>query len=156
MGYIDEGEKDALRLLKEKYGYGFSSITNRVQRKRKDGLVPYYAGYDTYSVQNMIEREVGMDENSRADWSADHDRILSWHYHEFRALLKEHIGSGELALGQWSRETTKEKFLAFIEVLKDLMSDDKREIAGARVIHGSNVSSGYPVYTIQWVYKKEQ
>lgn len=129
------------------------NVTTR-PKSRKDGLTPYYAGYDTYSVQRMIEREVGMDENTSADWSADHDRILSWHYSEFRALLKEHVGSGEMAMGHWSRTTTEKKFLAFVQALANLMSSSDREIGGARLIHGSNVSSGYPVYTIQWVYKK--
>jgi len=128
-----------------------------VEQQRKDGLKPYNHAellYNSYSVQEMVLREVGMDENSVPDWGADHDRMLMWYYDEFRALCRETWGTGELGMQDWLKSASKKAIMEFGTKVVNLDKDEPVVLAGFRVIRNSNVSSGYPVYTLQAVVKK--
>jgi hypothetical protein len=128
-----------------------------VEPKRKDGFKPYN-WYElinnSYGVQEMVLREVGMDENSAPDWGVDHDRMLMWYYDEFRALCRETWGTGELGMQDWLKSASKKDIMEFGTKAIRLDRKNDVEITGFRVIRNSNVSSGYPVYTLQAVVKK--
>lgn len=126
-------------------------------KTRKDGLTNYSYGAlisDPYGVQNVIMREVGMDQYSRPDVSWDSDRVLMWEYDGFRSLCKEVFGLGELGIGQWAKGASAKNLLSFAEKLYALVEKKECKATGFRVIRNTNVSSGYPIYTLQIVIKK--
>ena len=139
--------------------YKFRHTTQEV-KPRKDGLKPYNHAElltNSYGAQAMVLREVGMDENSKPDWGADHDRLLMWYYDNFRMVCKAAWGSGELGMQDWLRDASAAAILKFganIVNLEHMGTPKRVKITGFRVIRNSNVSSGFPVYTLQAVVKK--
>lgn len=126
-------------------------------KTRKDGLINYSYGAlisDPYGVQNVIMREVNMDENSKPDAGWDSDRVLMWDYDGFRALCKESFGRGELGIGQWAKDASKKDLLSFAEKLYALVEKKECKAKGFRVIRNTNTSSGYPIFTMQVVIEK--
>jgi hypothetical protein len=129
------------------------------KRVRRDGLKPYSVGelsYNSYNVQGMVLREVNMDENSTPDVSVDHDRLLSWHWDEFRALCKEAWDGGERGMQHFAIHTSKQKFLAFGQKIVNLALDKEVKLVGFRVIRNTNVSSGYEVFTMQAITVRQE
>jgi hypothetical protein len=116
---------------------------------------PYrpYAMGSTGNASNMYIRQF----NFPAEWdrdvdkitSADSDRLLSWDYDGFRKTLQKHIGTGEGAIGDWTRNATDEEAMAFIkEALKVAENYPDVVWTGYRVTGTVHRGNGFPIYTL--------
>ena len=136
--------------------YKFRHTTQEV-KPRKDGLKPYNHAElltNSYGVQAMVLREVGMDENSKPNWDAYHDRMIMWNYDGYMALCRATWHTGDLGIQEWLKNATDDEVLEFGGKAINLYEKEPLEVIGFRVVRCTNVSSGYPVYWFQAVVKK--
>ena len=87
-------------------------------------------------------------------WSVDHDRMLDRNYHEFRRLMTEQYGGGELSLGQYFRNCTPKFGLEFmVKLFEKVCNTPCREATGWRVLETTHRQNGYPVFSLELFQK---
>jgi len=131
-------------------------VVEDTPRKRADGLLDYDEAYiraNSYSVNSMVLREIGMDEHTRADGCQYDDRIMSHHgIDEYREVCKAAWGKGEMGCGHWARQASDENVLKFATELAVLVRFGNlgQKVVGFRIVRCTNVSSGFPCYFFAW------
>jgi hypothetical protein len=121
-------------------------------RPRSDGLKPLNESelyWNSQDVQDMVLREVNMDENSATNFSVDHDRLLMHYHEEFSDLCQATWQHGSRSLGKWAITAKKSDFLAFGQKIVDMATELPKRVIGFRVVRNTNRSSGYEVYSLQ-------
>jgi hypothetical protein len=92
--------------------------------------------------QGCIIAQHNYDEKKVA-YSGDHDRMMTWYGYECIQQMRKAAGTGELGWRGALRSLTPEQLINFTNIGYGVTN-----ITGVRVLESTNVSSGYPVYTI--------
>lgn len=84
-------------------------------------------------------------------WTNDYDRVIEQKYSQVILCIKRHIGTGELEIENWVRNSSVKKIISFFVDFLQALTDIKYN--GFRILGSVNRSNGYIVYTIQLFYK---
>ncbi|MFO0417197.1 MAG: hypothetical protein ACK5Y6_07910 [Pseudomonadota bacterium] len=108
------------------------------------------------SVQQMVIREVGMDEHSKDVQSLGyHDRIKKLRSaQDFQDICFNFWQRGELGLESWALNAPDQQVLQFGQAIANLL-DEPRKLIGFRIIRHTNVATGYPVFELEGVFRPD-